>query len=275
MLDTELIKYLELQKEEKYEFKDINKNELVQKLMEDIGINDSYIRDELIYPNLAHLLYDKHFIEEELTVFLKMLISNEYLLFDLKNKEEYSVLKRSFTLLQIAILLFIHRRDHIFDSYLIQETYCQFKQYFENEKIVTGYVKEVGWVHTIAHSADVFAQFMQIETFDHTMLEEMFTMISSRLKDPKNFYHHDEDERMVKAIIKGIERKTLSNEFILDWVDAFSTYDKVSEYPQAYYLTNNIKCFLRSLYFAFLDNTEYQWLIDKIKQDLKDKVTLH
>ena len=45
----------------KFKFDEINKLELVYELMEDIGNHDGHLRDNVIYPSLAHLLHDKHF----------------------------------------------------------------------------------------------------------------------------------------------------------------------------------------------------------------------
>jgi len=275
MLEKKWIEYLKKQKDEKFEFKDIDKLQLAHLLITNIGDKDDYIRDGLIYPNLAHLLHDKYFSEKQLSDILETLISDDHLLFDMDNKEQFSVLNRSFTLLQLAIVVYVHRRDSIIDSELILRAYNRFKEYFLNEKVLIGYSDEVGWIHSIAHSADLFTQFMQIESFDKSMLEEMFLLITSKLKDQNHFYAYDEDERMVKAILKGLERKLLSKEFLIEWIHSFSTYVKITEYPEAYYLTNNIKCFLRSLYFALLDHEEYAWLVAQIKEDLKENVKFH
>ena len=61
MIDEKTMKLLEEQKEKKYTYENIDKLELVKILLADIGNPDSYLRDDLIYPNLAHLLHDKHF----------------------------------------------------------------------------------------------------------------------------------------------------------------------------------------------------------------------
>ena len=63
MLEQKWIDYLKKQKELKFTFEDVNKLELVHLLMENIGDLDGEIRDGLIYPCLAHLLYDKHMFD--------------------------------------------------------------------------------------------------------------------------------------------------------------------------------------------------------------------
>ena len=53
MLEHKWILYLEQQKKQEYSFKDVDKAELVEVLLANIGDHNAHIRDELIYPNLA------------------------------------------------------------------------------------------------------------------------------------------------------------------------------------------------------------------------------
>ena len=74
MLEQKWIEFLEEQKTSEYSFKKVDKLELVQLLMENIGEHNGEIRDGLVYPNLAHLLYDKHLDESDLNKITKELI---------------------------------------------------------------------------------------------------------------------------------------------------------------------------------------------------------
>jgi hypothetical protein len=86
---------------------------------------------------------------------------------------------------------------------------------------------------------------------------------------------YDEDERMVNAIMNGLQREILDQEFIEGWIDSFANYKKPKNWPQAYYITNNVKVFLRSLYFRVLDHEKYGFVAEKIKKVLQEKVKLH
>lgn len=275
MLEQKWIDYLKKQKEEKYTFKDVDKLELTELLMKNIGDLDGEIRDFLIYPCLAHLLYDNHLKEPDLDRIAKELISEQYLFFDIENYVEYSVLTRSFTLLQLAILVAVHNRDHIIHGKIIREIFTRFLEYFDQEEDFRGFNEEVGWLHSIAHSADVFGQLMKVEAFYEQELKRMFTAITDKYQTEEFFFMYDEDERFVTAIMNGLERDILDQEFIEGWIDDFSNYKKPQQWPQAYYITNNIKVFLRSLYFRVLDQEKYAYLAEKIKTVLNDKVKLH
>ena len=247
---------------------------MADKLIENIGVLDSELRDGLVYPCLAHLLHDGHFDSDQLTDFTKRLIGHEFLLFDLDNDIEFSVLVRSFTLLQLSILVYVHNKDKVIDSDVVRELFVSFLDYFDREENLMGYKETVGWMHSIAHSADLFAQLVKVEDFKDTELKTMFAAISKKFKQKEYYFQHDEDERMVQAIMNGLERDLLDEEFLVEWVGSFGTYKKITDYPEAYYLTNNIKNFLRSLYFALLDNEKYDYLVKEIALVLKEKVGL-
>ena len=275
MIDKDLLAYLEEQKQNEYKFKDADKLKLVYLLIENIGVIDGHLRDDIIYPNLAHLLHDDHLEEAVLEEVLELLIGDKYLHFDLENFIEFSVLTRSFTTLQLVILVYKHNKDNVISERLIRNLYDSFIDYFDKEENLQGYKETVGWMHSIAHAADLFAQLVKVETFAETELKTILNAITKKLKTKEYFFVHDEDERMVNAVMNAIERDLLDKDFLKGWVYDFANYHKIKEYPEAYYLTNNIKNFLRSLYFRLLDNEKYKYLVDEIRKVLKENVKLH
>lgn len=274
MLDQKWMEYLTEQTKTKYEFKDVNKAELVELLFQHIGDSDPHVRDDLVYPNLAHLLYDGHFNESELAMYMHQLMGEEYLFFDLDNYIENSVLTRSFSLLQLVVLSAVHNRDNIISVRSMKSLMTRFLDYVDAEQIYTGYKPGVGFVHTIAHSADLFHQLMKVEAFGEIEIKRMMSAISSTYRTKDEPYTHDEDERMVVAIKAALDRGVLDQQFITQWVDSFSSYTKPKTFPQRYYLTNNIKNLLRSLYFKILPEDQYDYLKDVIVTALTENVTL-
>lgn len=274
MLERKTVEYLEKQKTSEFAFEKVDKLELAHLLIEHIGEHDGELRDGLIYPNLAHLLYDKHLDETDLDKITKLLISEKYLHFDLENYIEYSVLTRSFTVLQLANLVAVHNRDFIIHGKIIKDLYDKFLDYFAQEEDMRGFGEEVGFMHSIAHAADLFAQLMKVELFRENEIKTMFKTITDKYKTDKMFFMYDEDERFVNAIMNGLERDILDQEFIEGWITDLGNYRKPKEWPQAYFITNNVKVFLRSLYFRVLGNEKYVFVAEKIKQVLKDKVKI-
>jgi len=126
----------------------------------------------------------------------------------------------------------------------------------------------------MAHAADLFAQLMKVELFRQNEIKTMFKAITDKYKTKEMFFMYDEDERFVNAIMNGLERDILDQDFIEGWITDLGNFRKPKVFPQAYFITNNVKVFLRSLYFRVVDEDKYQFVAKKIKQVLKEKVKL-
>jgi len=269
-MNEKTLEILKRERENKFSFEGVEKEQLLNDLLDNIGHLDSEIRDRLIYPCLAHLLHDKIFDNMLLVKITKELISNKYLTYDLENTEEYSVLRRSFTLLQLVILVYVHNRDGLFEDSLFENIYDNFMDYFGKELILTGYKKEVGWMHSIAHSADLFAQIFKSKELKENQAEEAMISIRDKFVISSYNYVSDEGERMTTAIVNLIKREILSQEFWLKWIADFETYPKVSDYPQVYILKNNRKYLLSALYFRLSSVPESEYLLEPLKKAIID-----
>ena len=155
-MDKNLEELLKKIQEEKYSFKNIDKLQLI----EEIGNKDGELRDLLIYPVLAHLLHDNLLENDDLDKITNLIISDKYLTYDMSNKESFSVLKRSFSILQLAILVYKYNKDKVIKDETIDLRIERFVDYFEKEEDLRGHVEEVGWCHSIAHRADLFKHVM-------------------------------------------------------------------------------------------------------------------
>lgn len=275
-MEIEHINILKGIKNNRYDFSKVNKVELVDICLKDIGNQDSELRDGLIYGVLAHLFYDHQLSEEKLTYYLDKLMSDGFLFHDIENVQKFSVLTRSFSILQLAVLVYVHQRDTIIPKSSIENLHRAFLKYFIQETILTGYDLEVGWIHAIAHSADLFAQFMQVSWFDENQLISMFEVIAEKIKQKDHFFMFNEDERLAVAIKHGIERKILSKSYIESWINKFIIEDSPKEYPQKMYFYNNIKVFLQTLYSTFIGDESLIWLTNLIQEILlKNKSQRH
>ena len=264
-MDKGTINQLEQMKAQGFTCEGCDKDALANTLLKHIGDPDSSIRDDLIYPCLAHLFHEKHFNEKELTDYLNIILDRNHLMYDIKNKHQHSVLTRSFSLLQLVVLIRVHRRDHIINQATITFAFNRFLNYFNKETVLKGYSDDVGWIHTIAHSADVMDEFMQVNWFKEDELKMMFEVVLDKMKQKKHVFVFNEDERMVVAIKSGLTRNMLSEGYILDWIDRFASTQEITKIPDRIYLNNNIKHFLRSLYFSLVDHHRYDWMTSHIQ----------
>ncbi len=271
MLEAKTVELLKELKQNKFDFSKIDPTALAYELIESIGDKDGEIRDGLIYPVLAHLLHDDVIDRKELVNVTKLLITDRCLFFDMKNEIEYSVLTRSFTTLQLAILMYKHNQLSLFSDDLFNHVVDVFINYYENETDFRGYEEGIGWLHSIAHAGDMFTQIVKNESISNDQLERIFDVVKDKFKIYEYMFVHDEDERTIHALENAIKSGVMSKKYIMSYIDEFSEHDKGSQYPEAYNIMRNVKCFLRSLYFRFIDDEEYGYISEKIKEVLQKK----
>lgn len=246
------------EKETGFHFEDLDKYDFAHKLIENIGDLDPVIRDGLIYVNLAHLFYDGHFDKEQLIHFFEILISDNYLMYDMENIGEHSELKRSFTILQLVYFIYLHNKNKLLTNKQYMNFFTKFMKYFNNETILKGYDAKVGWMHTIAHSADLIAQIVESKEMNKKTMEELFLAVRKKFAISSYNYVSDEDERMVTALMAALEREILEEEFVIGWIHSFSKLEKPKTFPDHYNFKNNIKNLLRSLYFRLGTDKKYK-----------------
>lgn len=261
-------------KENEYKLEDIDKKQLLEDLLELLGIHDPDIRDGLGYPVLAHLLHDSHFDKETLVDITKRLLSQEFLFFDIDNDIEFSTLIRSFAMLQLTVLIYVHNRDALYDKHEFEMLFENIVRYYKAEKDVRGFAKEVGFIHAIAHTADALHQIVKAkESTDHHY-RLIMDVINYKFDRDDYVFVDDEDERTVNVLEEIIKENVLEKEYLLEWVNLVGEYKRPTTYPEVYRKHINLKNLLRSLYFRFIKEEEYNFLTDKIKEVLLEKVKL-
>lgn len=266
---NELLDYLKKQREEKFTFNGKNHYDLVGQCLTYIGDPDGEIRDHIVYPALAHLLHDKHLNNDQLKSITRRLIGDEFLLYDLENKQDWSVLTRSFTLLQLAILVFVHNRDTVFDEELARDVFNRFLTYIRKESVYTGYDETVGWAHAIAHSGDLMNQLIQMKELSREDVLILMDVVYELFTQDKYIFISDEDERIVTMIAQAYRLQKLTDSDIEEWVKKLHQTTLPKTFPENYYVKQNILHISRSLFFRLEEQlpagTVYRALKDACK----------
>ena len=251
-------------KENNFDFSSYDKHHIASLLLSFIGDKDPYMRDELVYDILSKLFMNQQFSEHELVSYLNRLMSHQFLLYDLENQEESSILKRSFTILQLVVFVYIHRRDQVIDQTIIKEMLITFKQYILNEKIRIGYDRDLGWIHAVAHGADLLGQLSLVPSFGKSEMIDIFDTIANLVMYQDMYYQFNEDERLASAIKKGLSRDILTESDILRWINQFLIKPNLKKLPEKIYYRNNIRSFLSTLYVMYIGDIRYVFLTKQI-----------
>jgi len=141
----------------------------------------------------------------------------------------------------LVILVYVHNRDQIFSEDTFQKLYNAFILYFKNETELTGYNPKVGWMHAIAHSADLFAQIVKSKEVNEAMLQEILYLIQEKFLIDSYTYISDEDERMVTAMVTALKQEKLSEQFLLDYIASFEETPDPLTFPEKYTFQLNKK----------------------------------
>ncbi len=274
-MNDKLLELLKEIKTNKFKFsEDIDKIKLVWDLAENIGNHDSYVRDGLVYPTIANLLYYDNLPKETLVDVTKLLISDKGMKYDMPNYYELSVLTRSFSVLALVLIVYRQRNEQILSHELFMELYTEFMDYFRNETDYRGHIEEIGWAHSVAHSADLFKQLFKCGELGEEEFKLMLEYIKARFMINTYVYISDEDERMVTALIEGIKRNVLTESYLVDWIKGFKSYERLAKYPEDYNVDINVRNLLRSLYFRMIGNDEYSVLLETLVEVI-DELNTH
>jgi hypothetical protein len=263
MLKEKLIKIKEnnylVEEEEKY-------FSIGLEMMNHIGALDPELRDSLIYVTFFHWITKKRFTYEQLRCLLNISLDNSHLFYKLAEKDEDAVFTRTFSVLIVALIIYVHREEKFLSEKELYAAKEKLVEYMFNEKDVRGYVEEKGWAHSAAHTADALDELAQCHSFDKTDLMDIMNAIRAKVYTGYHVFIDEESERMVTAVESVINRKVFGNAEIIEWLQVFKIEKPETKGVEYYHLKVNVKEFLRSLYFRFLDKEDSQFIIEEVKR---------
>lgn len=236
-------------------------------MLENIGSTEAELRDDLIYDIFSHWILDNRFTFEQLRTLLN--ISTSQLFYKLGEGNQDAVFKRTFSALVIALIIYKHRQENFLSEKELYELKDKLIEYMLKEKDLRGYVEVKGWAHSAAHTADALDELGLCNCFNNQDLLDILKAIKAKVCIGYYAYIDEESERMVTPVESIFNRKILSNEEIIHWLQSFNFEKSKDNYIEYLHLKVNIKGFLRSLYFRLLEQEASNFIIEELKQVLK------
>ena len=247
----------------------INPFELSLNMMEYIGDLDGEFRDDLVYLTLAHFIVEDKLTKDEVKKIIDMLLSEDYLFYKIGEIND-SVFKRTFSMLQLPVILYKHMEDNFLSKEEVELILDKVIEYFDKEEDLRGYVEEKGWAHGIAHGADALGQLVKCKELEYDSLKKILNLVKEKMQINNYVYVNEEDERMATALMGLFERKIINEDEIVEWIKGFSSFNKEVKFPKDLKINLNTKNFLRCLYFKIFENEEYKILANEIVDVLKE-----
>jgi hypothetical protein len=226
--------------------------ERAKEMLPHLGSTDAELRDDLIYSTLATWILAGKFEDDDLKELLRQMLTDEHLFFKLGESNSDSVFMRSFSMLLIPLILIQHRKRPFLMPYDLRELKVKLLDYLEREQDLRGFVvdDDKGWAHAVAHAADGLDDLVQCQEMGSEELLEILQGIQRKVAEPQVVFVHAEDERLVTAVLAILGRKLLKQPDVKAWFDAFVPLAQQKEpFPDCYRQAQNVKNFLRSLYF--------------------------
>ncbi|MGD8192161.1 DUF2785 domain-containing protein [Brevibacillus ginsengisoli] len=221
--------------------------EWVIQMVAQIGSLDDELRDDLIYSILSQWIQDGVLTDEELSRLVSIILDDQHLFYQIGENGTDSVFTRSFSVLQIPVLLIRHRNQPFLTKEQVHEIKTKVFNYLQAEKDLRGYVEGKGWAHAVAHGADALAELAQANELEKEDLHTILKLVRSTVTTPQSMYTDEEDERMVKVAIRVWQRNLVTPEEMNAWVRSLADLEG-SGYTLRIRQVNT-KSFLRSLYF--------------------------
>lgn len=243
--------------------------DLALTMMSYIGDTDGELRDNLILSTIYNWVMDRVLTIEEIRHILKISIDERHLFYGIGQVDD-SVFTRTFSVLVTDICLSIHLEDKYLTKEELDTVFEKVICYFNKERDLRGYIDVKGWAHGAAHGADALKSLAECDNFSYEELVKILKAIYNKVNINNYCYIHNEDERMVSAVVAVIDRKVLKENEIIDWINNFKSLDKIEKYPEDMTIEINIKNFLQSLYFRLLDIPEYENVVNVTKEVIKE-----
>ena len=235
--------------------------ELTQAMLNNLGSPDPVLRDQLIYRRLAGWLYEGTLSEAETKDVLNVLQDDEHLFYKLGETNTDSVLLRSFSVLLIAPILGRHRETPFLSKEDVLAVFERARDYLEREQDLRGYDRQKGWLHAVAHAADVLDELALCEELGEAELLGLLESIQKAVFTGLTVYAHGEDERLSNAVVSVFKRSLISKEQSATWLQTFKPealrFLENAPLPESYHTFINVKHFLRTLYFSFLKDFSF------------------
>lgn len=248
--------------------RDISPFDFTLVMMKNIGSTDPELRDLLIHRVISKWIMNDVFSNEQLIELLNINMDNNHLFYKIGEQEDDSVFMRSFCVLNIGTIIYVHRNNRFLSEAAIKSVKENLIQYYSEERDLRGHVDNKGWADSASHGADALDEVAQCDSLNHDDLVDILNAIKSKVCTNYYTYVDFEDERITTAVVSVINRNILEHSEVITWIKDFENIHKTGEYHVDFRMIMNIRNFLRSLYFRLLNENNIDELVQAIKETL-------
>ncbi|MEF2276721.1 DUF2785 domain-containing protein [Deinococcus sp. YIM 134068] len=176
-----------------------------------LGSEDPEVRDTQAYSTLAHWTRAGHFdtVLRELGDEAAYGLSHE------------SVLVRSFSALVLSEAMSRVRLAPLLPGHIVAIWIECWMRWYPNEPDVRSFEEDTGWIHTVAHGADVAREMALLPLMSNDDLRHLMENLTERLRSLPMHLSQMEDDRLALAMLAMLSCEDYEPEDIQEWSETF------------------------------------------------------
>lgn len=212
--------------------------------LDNIGHPNPAIRDDLIYNSWCNGL-EHHLISPQQYIWIANTIQARQLL------KHTDTLTRSYSALLTSLLISCDNWSESPYFLLLENSRASIFEealsYLKNELDIRGYDPKLGWIHAIAHGAELLMATSLHDSFPKRRLTEVWQVIINLLYRQTAVFSAGEADRLAFIIIQLLLSEKLSQTELAKWI---SDLNYSEQDPEDYFCSLNIKSFLSTIYLT-------------------------
>lgn len=171
----------------------------------------------------------------------------------LSESGEAAVLSRSFSALVLAELLRSDATSPFMSATEREQLLKAAAGALETETDFRGLDEQLGWVHPVAHTADLLWRFALHPATTRAQAELLLTAVRARVAPAEVAYAFNESDRLARVVSTLIRRELLEPAVVTEWLASFSRPQSGERWSSAFQSVagmrelHNTKQFLRAL----------------------------
>lgn len=239
-------------------------------LLEHIGDSSATIRDDLVYASFCKAILGERISCEQFKSLAEQVLEQDLLFYQMEQVGT-ATLTRSFAALLLALLIDCdNQKDSLFYQALsVDQSQAIFSAallYMEKEQDYRGYDENCGWVHALAHGADLLFFATQHQAFPREKTEAIWLKLLDKMAQLPQSFTAGEEVRLARIFSGLVVSGRLSFEELAHWLEVVKL--RVSE-DRDYFGKLTTYHFLSSL---FLQLKGGGTLSDKLEQIFLEKL---
>ena len=256
--------------------------ELLSKLSDMLGSPDPKLRDDTAYTLLSRwILRDKLVDDATCLRLCTTWTSNLRYRIDKAaqalshEQRDQAVLLRSFSALSLALLAARDHATQFLDEQMLAQLVDGITSYLRTEPDGRGYVKDLGWVHSTAHAADLVRQLAKNPRLTPPQQSALLNSILQRVQRVRTAFAAGEDDRLARALVELVHRPKFEPQQLRDWLTSIVNLVRPTQPEHAIAFGHNRRIVVQSLLTRLLlDDRQTETsraCVERIKQALEGK----